>query len=81
VHKLGGVVIIIGLVIVVYLLLLVVMPVMVDIIATSNATMTASSNLTNYPGATESMIATPWVLFFVPGVIGIIVIVIYLRSS
>ena len=79
-NKLGGVFIILGLVAAAELLLLVTMGVVVDLAETANATMAASSNLTNYPGAAEVMIAAPWALFFVPPSIGIIAIVIYLRQ-
>lgn len=78
-NKLGTVTIIVGVVIIAYLFLLVVMPVMVDAVSTANTTMAATSNMSNYPGTQEATLATPWVLFFVPGVIGMIAIVITLK--
>lgn len=80
-NKLGAVLIVIGIVIACYLILLVVIPsVVVDMVETANATMTASSNLTNYPGTQGFLLSTPLILFFVPGGIGMIVIVIILRQ-
>lgn len=79
-NKIGAVAIIIGVEIFLYLILLVVMPVLTDIIVTSNATMTASSNLSNYPGTQGFFVSQPWILFFVPGAIGIAVIVIILKQ-
>ena len=78
-NKLGAVLIIIGVVIACYLILLVTMTTVIDIVETANATMTASSNLTNYPGTQGALLSTPWILFFVPGVIGMVVIVLILR--
>ena len=78
-NKIGRVFVVIGLVVACYLVLLVTMPVLNTLIVSANATMTASSNLTSYPGAVEFMIASPWILWWVPGSIGIAVIVIILR--
>ena len=79
-NKLGSVLIIIGVVIGCYLILLVTQTVVVGLVETANATMTASSNLTNYPGTQGFLLSTPWILWFVPGVIGMIAIVIILRQ-
>lgn len=78
-NKLGTVAMIVGFVIVAYLFLLVAMPVITDAVSTANTTMAATSNMSNYPGTQEAVLATPWVLFFVPGVIGIIAVVITLK--
>lgn len=80
-RKIGHVLIVIGMVIASYLLMLVVIPdVVVPMVETANVTMTASSNLTQYPGASEAMVAAPWVLWFVPAVIGTILIVMIVRQ-
>ena len=50
--------------------ILVVQPVVVDMANTANATMAASSNMSNYPGTANYMVSTPWQLFFVPPAIG-----------
>lgn len=78
--KLGSVGWIVGVVIVCYLLLLVFMPFLSDTATTANATMAATSNMSNYPGTSEGILAAPWVLWFVPAVGGIIALVIVLRQ-
>lgn len=77
--KLGGVIIIVAAVIFVYLLVLVFQTVLVDAVSTANTTMAASSNMSNYPGTQEAVLASPWVLWFAPGVIGMIAVVIRLK--
>ena len=79
-NKLGAVLIIIGVVIGCYLILLVTQAVVVNLVESANATITASSNLTNYPGTQGFLLSTPWIMWWVPGVIGMIVIVIILRK-
>lgn len=78
-NKIGQVIIVIALVSACYLIILVTMGVVVGLAETANATMTASSNLTNYPGAAEAVLAAPWVLWFVPGVIGMVAIVVIMK--
>ena len=77
--KLGTVAMIAGFVIVAYLLLMVFMGVITDAASTANTTMSATSNMSNYPGTQEGVLAAPWVLFFVPGVGGIVAIIIVLK--
>lgn len=79
--KIGHVAIVIGIVFFVYLIMLVVMPVVVDMSLSANAAMSASSNMAAYPGGSEIVVAAPWILWFVPGGIGIIVIVIILKRD
>ena len=78
--KLGLVAIIAIVVTVTYLLLLLVMPVLTGVVSTTNTTMHASSNMSNYPGTAEAVLSAPWILWFAPGVIGIALIVIILKS-
>ncbi len=78
--KIGAVLIVVGVVIAAYLIILITHPVMVDIVATANTTMVASSNMSNYPGTSGMLVSTPWIMFFVPGVVGLIVIVAILRK-
>lgn len=80
-HKILAIAIVCGGVIIVHLLLLVVMPILADFASTANLTMTASSDLTKYPGSAEGVLVAPWVLWFVPGALGIVIIVGILRSS
>lgn len=79
-NKLGAVAIVVGVVIAAYLLLMVAMPVLVESVSTANVTMHATSNMSAYPGVAEMTVATPWIMFFVPGTIGIIVIVVILKK-
>ena len=79
-NKIGAVAVVIGVVIFCYLILLVAMPILVDFASTANATITASSNLSYYPGTQGFLLSTPWILFFVPGVIGMTIIVIILKQ-
>ena len=79
-NKIGAVAIVCALVAGAYLFLLVAMPILTEFASTANATMTASSNLSNYPGAAEGVLAAPWIMFFVPAVIGIAAIVIILKK-
>ena len=79
-HKAGAIAIVTGVVIVCYLLLLVVVPWLSEITLSVNATMDATSNMSRYPGTSGFLLSTPLILFFVPGTIGIIVVVIILRQ-
>lgn len=53
--------------------------VLLSFVYSANATIAATSNMSNYPGTSEFLIASPWILYFIPPVIGIVVIVAYLR--
>ncbi len=79
-QKFGKILVTIGFVIAAYLLLLVVVPFIADVTVTANTTMNATSNMSLYPGTSGFMLATPWILFFVPGTIGIIAVIIILRQ-
>jgi len=78
--KIGKITTIVAGVIILYLLLLVMMPVLSDATITANQTMDASNNMSLYPGTSGGILSAPWVLWFAPGVIGIALIVITLRS-
>lgn len=77
--KISAVIVVVVMVIAVYLLMLVVMPVVVDMSLTANSTMNATSNMSLYPGTSGAMVSAPWVLWFVPGVIGMIAVVVILK--
>ena len=79
-NKLAKVAVVIGLVIILYLVLLVVMPVLNSVISTANATINSTSNLTLYPGGSEILVAAPWFLWFVPGGIGMVVVIFILKQ-
>ncbi len=79
-NKIGAIAITIGVVIMAYLLILVVMPFLADAAASANVTMNATSNMSNYPGTSGFILAIPWILYYVPGVLGMILIVGILRT-
>ena len=80
INKIGAVITITFAVILAYLFLLVIIPNIVAPMALSaNTTMNATSNMSLYPGTSGFLMSTPWILFFVPGTIGIALIVAILR--
>jgi len=79
-HKLLSVGITIGAVIMIYLVMLIVVPFLADTTVSVNATMAAGSNMTNYPGTSSFMLSIPWILWFVPGACGIVIVVGILRA-
>ena len=64
---------------IVNLLLLIIVPFLADITVSTNATLNASTNMSLYPGTSGFLLATPWLLYFIPNVAGIIAIIIVLR--
>ena len=78
-NKFGAVIVVVFVIIVAYLILLVVMPIVSTAALTANTTMDATSNMSLYPGTSGFLMSTPWILFFVPGTIGIAIIVVILR--
>ena len=61
-----------------YLFMMVIMPVMTDLASTANTTMGVSSNVSNYPGAQEGVLAAPYFLWFVPGGLGMVSVIFIL---
>jgi len=70
-----------GMVTAAYIFLTLFMPTLVDIITTANTTMAASSNMSNYPGTAAVMVGAPLWLYFVPGAIGFVVVILILKSD
>lgn len=79
-NKIGAVIVTVVIVIFAYLLILVAMPILTEAVSTSNTTMASTSNMTMYPGTQEAVLSTPWVIFFLPAVIGTIVVISILRK-
>ena len=79
-NKLLAIGITIGIVVILNLIMLIVVPFLADIAATSNATMAATSNMSNYPGASEVLLAAPWWLYVALNALGIVSIVVILRA-
>lgn len=44
-----------------------------------NADLAAGSNMSNYPGTSGFLLNIPWILYFAPVIIGIVLIVIILK--
>jgi len=80
VNKIGGILLTVFLVIVTYLIMLVTVPVMVGLISTANTTMATSSNMSAYPGTAGFLTSMPWICWFIPISLGIIVIISILRT-
>ena len=78
-NKYGAVATVVFVMIIVYLFLLVIMPILTDFALTANTTMNATSNMSLYPGTSGFLMSIPWIVFFVPGVIGMALIVVILR--
>jgi len=66
---------------IVNLLLLITIPFLSDITVSTNLTLNATSNMSQYPGTSGFLLATPWILYFIPNVAGIIAIIIVLRRQ
>lgn len=80
-NKIGYVMIVVGIVVALYLILLTVMPTIVNLSITANTTIAGSGvDIAAMPGSTDMLILAPWLLWFVPGVIGMIAIVVILKS-
>ena len=79
-QKLVWIAIVVALVSACYLIMLITMPLVSDLAATANSTMNATSNMSLYPGTSEALMASPWILWFIPGAIGIGVIIVILKS-
>ena len=79
--KMGTLAWIIGLVVIVNLLLLITVPFLADITVSTNATLTATSNMSQYPGTSGFLLASPWILMFIPTVAGVIAVIVVLRRQ
>jgi len=80
VNKLLSIGIVITIVVILNLIMLIVVPFLSDIAVSVNATMAASSNMSNYPGASEVLLAAPWWLYVAVNALGVVVIVGILRA-
>ena len=71
-NKIGWVAVIVVLTAISYLVIMLVMPILVGVTTTVNATLAPTS--ANHPGTVEVIVATPWVMWWVPGVISMALI-------
>ena len=69
------VIIITGGTIVAVLFITTLMPFFTQIVSTTNTTIAASSNFTNYPGSQGAILSAPFWLYFIPVIVGLIAIV------
>ena len=79
--KMGLIARIVVLVIFVNLLLMITVPFLADITVSTNATLNASTNMSLYPGTSGFLLASPWILYFIPNVAGIIAVIVVLRRQ
>jgi len=63
-----------------YVVLAIFIKFLADQTVSTNATLAASSNMAAYPGTSGFLLSTPWVLYFVPAIIGIIWLVVILKK-
>ena len=78
-NKFGALLILIGGVVFAYIILTAAQGAIVNIVSTANTTMAETSNMSNYPGAQQGLLAMPLVLYFIPAIIGIAGVVYVLK--
>jgi len=76
-NKFGALLILIGGVVFAYVILTATQGAIVGIVSSANASITA--NTTNMPGAREGLLAMPWVIYFIPAIMGIAGVVYILK--
>lgn len=79
--KIGGLIITWVVIVFLYIVLAASMPGINDIISEASAALTATSNMTNYPGTKEAIDSAPVWLWFIPGGIGFIATVVMLKKD
>lgn len=80
-NKYVSVALIVAAVVVAYMLITVLQPITVSMVESANTTISASSNLSNYPGTQAALIGWPWWLWFVPAFLGTILVVVELKRQ
>ena len=80
-RQFGHVILVIVFVCVVYVILLVVMPTVTSLVSTANYTIEASVNTSLQPGSTSILLMAPWILWWIPACLGILVIVLILKHK
>lgn len=73
-------VIVVG-VIIAYIAVIVVVPWLADITVSVNTTLAGAHNMSQYPGTSEFLLASPWILYPMPAVLGLIAVVIVLKKG
>lgn len=62
-----------------YIILTAAMPAINEIVETTNSTLTATSNMSNYPGTQEAILYAPMWIWFIPGLVGVVSSVIIFK--
>jgi len=62
-----------------YAMLAIFIKFLADTTVSVNQELAATSNMAAYPGTSDFLLASPWVLYIAPAVIGIITIVVVLK--
>ena len=63
-----------------YIILATLQPVIGGITGEASAMLTATSNMTNYPGAAEVVSGFPFYMWLIPGAVGVIATVVEIKS-
>lgn len=80
-NKIWGITLIFIAVVAVYLVMAVMMPAVSDIATVAAASLNSTSNMSNYPGTLEVVESSPWWLWAVPGLAGIIATAVMLKKG
>ena len=71
--------VVIGGVVACYFILIIVIPFLASVVSTTNIEI-ATASTTNYAATQGFLLSIPWILFFVPGAIAIILVIQILRG-
>ena len=64
-----------------YIIIAAAMPAMVTITTGAATSLSATSNMSNYPGTLQVVQAAPVYLWFIPGGVGLIATVVFLKTN
>jgi len=64
-----------------YIILAVIMPAINEVTAVAADSINASTNMSNFPGTLEVVQSSPWWLWSLPGIAGVIAAVVMLRKQ
>lgn len=70
-----------GMIILVYIILAVLQTPIQTITAGASSNLTATSNMSNYPGALEVVDMFPLIVWFIPGLVGIVATAVFLKQN
>jgi hypothetical protein len=64
-----------------YIILAISMPAIRELSTEASTQLTASANMSNFPGAQEAVDSSPYYLWFIPGTVGMITTVMFLVKN